>query len=65
MADIVDTAQDRIGAEMAARLRLLPRFDIASKHNCIDCEEEIPRQRRAIGGVTRCIDCQNEAEGRG
>lgn len=44
MADIVDTAQDRIGAEMAARLRLLPRFDIASKHNCIDCEEEIPHR---------------------
>ena len=64
MADDIDLAQDRIDAEMQARLRVLPTFDIASLIECQECGEEIPSKRRAIGGVKRCVDCQNNFEGR-
>ncbi len=30
--------------------------------HCQDCGEDIPQARRAIKGVTRCIDCQQEHE---
>ena len=31
---------------------------------CIDCGEDIPRVRReAVPGCTRCVSCQQEAEG--
>lgn len=33
-----------------------------SHTHCIDCEVEIPEQRRKHGGITRCIDCQSELE---
>jgi len=64
MADDIDLAQERIDAEMQARLRVLPTFDIASLIECQECGEDIPSQRQAIGGVTRCVDCQNHFEGR-
>ncbi len=64
MADDIDLAQVRIDAEMQARLRVLPTFDIASLIECQECGEEIPSKRRAIGGVKRCVDCQNHFEGR-
>nr|WP_227543674.1 TraR/DksA C4-type zinc finger protein [Psychrobacter sp. 230] len=49
---------------MQARLRVLPTFDTESLDECQDCGEEIPSKRRAIGGVKRCVDCQNHFEGR-
>lgn len=64
MADDIDLAGERIEAEMTARLRVLPTFNIASLYECQDCGEEIPSKRRAIGGVKRCVDCQNHFEGR-
>ena len=64
MADDIDLASERIDAEMQARLRVLPTFDAASLDECQDCDEEIPSKRRAIGGVKRCVDCQNHFEGR-
>ncbi len=64
MADDIDLAQVRIDAEMQARLRVLPTFDIVSLIECQECGEEIPSKRRAIGGVKRCVDCQNHFEGR-
>jgi len=64
MADDIDRAGERIDAEMTARLRVLPVFDIPSLSECMECGEDIPRKRRAIGGVTRCVDCQNHFEGR-
>ncbi len=35
-----------------------------SLKHCVDCGEDIPEQRRAIGGIRRCIDCQQEKERR-
>jgi len=64
MADDIDRAQVRIDAEMRARMKALPSFDIASLIECQECGEEIPSKRRAIGGVKRCFDCQNNFEGR-
>ncbi|MCO1336328.1 TraR/DksA C4-type zinc finger protein [Microbulbifer sp. OS29] len=34
------------------------RQKIPSRENCKDCDEPIPSARRAFGGVTRCIECQ-------
>ena len=62
MADDIDRAGERIDAEMTARLRALPTFNIASLLDCQDCGEEIPSKRRAIGGVRRCFDCQKHHE---
>lgn len=64
MADDIDRAQERINAEMQARLQVLPTFNTASLVECKECGEEIPSKRRAIGGVKRCVDCQNNFEGR-
>lgn len=30
--------------------------------DCADCGDEIPPARRAFGGVTRCLPCQNTFE---
>jgi len=29
---------------------------------CIDCDIEIPEERRKLEGITRCIECQIDAE---
>ena len=64
MADDIDRAQVRIDSEMRARLRVLPTFDVVSLTECSDCGEDIPKMRQALGGVKRCVDCQNATEGR-
>ncbi len=64
MADDIDLAQERQELEMAARMQVVQRFDMPSLFECKACGEDIPSKRRAIGGVTRCIDCQNHFEGR-
>lgn len=64
MADIIDRADERIDAEMAARLKVLPRFDVKSLAECIECGDDIPYARQLLGGVKRCFDCQNNHEGR-
>jgi phage/conjugal plasmid C-4 type zinc finger TraR family protein len=41
----------------------LDDWEHASAHWCIDCGVRIPDpRRRAVPGVTRCIDCQELAE---
>ena len=40
------------------------RFDSPSLTECLECDEDIPERRRALGGVTHCIDCQNIIERR-
>lgn len=30
--------------------------------HCEDCGDEIPKKRRAIKGITRCIECQEYYE---
>ncbi|NBA97967.1 TraR/DksA C4-type zinc finger protein [Pseudomonas sp. R5(2019)] len=29
---------------------------------CLDCDELIPQERQALGGMTRCVPCQTLAE---
>ncbi len=62
MADDIDLASERIDAEMKARLRVLPVFDIPSLSECMQCGEDIPAIRQAMGNVKRCIDCQSHYE---
>ena len=64
MADDIDRTQERQELEMAARLQVVQRFNLPSLAECADCGEDIPSQRQAIGGVKRCVDCQNNFEGR-
>lgn len=60
--DQFDRAQ---ALELAERESVLQRQrEDAGQHNqpslshCQDCGVEIPPKRRAIRGVTRCVDCQ-------
>lgn len=62
MADDIDRAQERQELEMAARLQVVQRFNLPSLAECNECGEDIPSQRQAIGGVKRCVDCQNHFE---
>ena len=64
MADIADMAQERIDAENNARMANINRFNTPSRSACIECDEPIPPQRQAVGGVTHCIDCQDALERR-
>lgn len=33
-------------------------FDTPSRTHCADCDDPIPKKRQALGGVTRCAECQ-------
>ena len=47
------------------RLQAQRRARGESRTHCVDCEEPIPEPRRqAIPGVTLCIECQTERDGR-
>ncbi len=66
-ADIADMAADKELAErvslLAERQRRQRGQERKSRTYCIDCEEEIPEARRkAVPGVQRCIECQQEKE---
>lgn len=61
MADWFDHAQayeelDRAQALEAALRRA--RTDIPSRETCLTCDDPIPAERQAIGGVIRCVHCQ-------
>ena len=46
-----------------ARMRATRRAAGESLTHCADCEEPIPEQRRkAVPGVTLCLDCQTERD---
>lgn len=62
MADVIDLASERIDAEMKARLRVLPTFNMPSLVECSECGDDMPQKRRAIGNIKRCIDCQDNHE---
>lgn len=64
MSDIIDRANDQAQEELNRNLAKAQRFDTPSLTECIECGEDIPEQRRRLGGVTRCIDCQNNVENR-
>ena len=36
-----------------------PRPSGPSRTECLDCEDEIPAARQALGGIRRCVPCQS------
>jgi len=66
VSDVVDRAQiveeDQL-AELVERQRRAAALDKPGSRECIDCGDQIPRERRrALPSATRCIGCQDEAE---
>ncbi|MHA4952219.1 TraR/DksA family transcriptional regulator [Acinetobacter pittii] len=58
-ADVADgLAEERIQQTLSQR----PQFDGESEHECMNCGNEIPERRRALGNVKLCIDCQTAVE---
>lgn len=64
MADDIDRANDIAQESLERSLAKTKRFDTPSYPECIDCGEDIPYKRQQLGGVKRCIDCQNVQERR-
>ena len=62
MVDLVDMAEEFRAQQMQASINSRQQFTTVSELFCEDCGAEIPAQRRAIGGVTRCIQCQTNFE---
>ena len=64
--DIIDLASDCEQAERDALIaaRLNRETGGQSCRYCEDCGGAIPEERRAIGHVTRCIECQTALEKR-
>ena len=65
MADNADRAAELIERREAEALACRRQFTGLSATHCADRDEEIPERRRAIGGITRCITCQEIHEARG
>ena len=63
MSKAEDLAQDLEMAmrNMAIANHLEHQKTITLSH-CQDCGEPIPKDRQAVKGVTRCIDCQEYEE---
>lgn len=62
MVDLVDMAEEFRAHQLEQQILARTQFSAHSHHECDDCGEEIPAQRRTLGGVTRCIQCQTEFE---
>ena len=65
MGDWMDRAQQRevLELERALQARLAAiRAPGPSLSECIDCDDEIPPARQALGGVRRCVTCQTKHE---
>ncbi|MHA3079525.1 TraR/DksA C4-type zinc finger protein [Acinetobacter sp. ANC 5502] len=62
MADLADFAASVIEDSLAQTLMHAQKFDAVSEHECEECGDEIPEQRRKLGGVTLCVTCQSVLE---
>ncbi|MEN3968255.1 TraR/DksA C4-type zinc finger protein [Acinetobacter sp.] len=62
MADFADVASAITEEYLQKSLEGRSQFNATSNFECEDCGVEIPAQRRTLGGVTRCIDCQTCVE---
>lgn len=62
MADFADIASGLEQDRLTQSLNNRSRFETESELDCNDCGDVIPAQRRALGGVTRCILCQTNFE---
>lgn len=62
MADLADVAERVIANNLEALLQNRKNYELISEFECEECGNEIPEQRRKLGGVTLCIDCQSVLE---
>ncbi|MEB3835706.1 MULTISPECIES: TraR/DksA C4-type zinc finger protein [Acinetobacter] len=62
MADPVDIAEGIAEERIQQTLSNRQTFDGESEHECMNCGNEIPERRRALGNVKLCIDCQTHIE---
>ncbi|HDL8466725.1 TPA: TraR/DksA family transcriptional regulator [Yersinia enterocolitica] len=64
MPDIIDNAQKVIELMLAHQIASVrSRLNAVSALFCLGCEEPIPEERRrAISGVSHCVECQNLLE---
>jgi len=64
MADSMDLVQARVQQELERNLaNVTGRPIVISKFFCLDCGVDIPEaRRRAVKGVTRCVNCQQISE---
>lgn len=65
MADDADRANDYLDLTMAHCLSRAPKFDGPSLAECLECGDDIPPKRQAMGGIKLCVDCQSVLERRG
>lgn len=62
MVDFADVASALEEERIQHSLQNRAQFNAHSNYECDECGEEIPAQRRSIGGVTHCISCQTKLE---
>lgn len=64
MPDIIDNAQKVIELMLAHQIASVrSRLNAVPALFCLGCEEPIPEERRrAISGVSYCVECQNLLE---
>ena len=57
--DICEIASDYQSHDISTILDNREKFEGESELHCIECGFEIPIRRRKVGGIKRCVDCQN------
>ena len=62
MADLVDIANDEQDKLLEQCIANRANFNVISEKECRSCGNDIPEQRRALGGVTYCVECQSALE---
>ena len=62
MSDLADLASDYSEQMLSTVINNRPCFDKLSQKECQVCGESIPEQRRKLGNVQNCIDCQTLIE---
>lgn len=62
MSDDADFANERDEQMLASIINHRPKFTGVSLHECEECGDIIPEQRRKLGGVKYCIECQSYFE---
>lgn len=63
MSKAEDFAQDlEMHARNAAITAQRAKVATVTYSHCIECGIEIPPKRRSVGGVCRCVDCQDDFE---
>lgn len=65
MGDWLDHAKaiEELERERSIQAQLArPRPSGPSRSHCLDCDDQIPAKRQALGGITRCTPCQTTFE---